>query len=69
MAAAVYAMASTYRVYRMAIRGMSVEVDLLRLLWPWDPKWWKPTPEDRIRELEKAGALIAAAIDSLLADG
>lgn len=34
--------------------------------WPWDPVYWKPTPEDRVRELEKAGALIAAAIDDLL---
>ncbi len=33
--------------------------------WPWSPEWWKPTPDDRIRELVKAGALIAAAIDSL----
>jgi hypothetical protein len=33
--------------------------------WPWDRKWWKPTPSDRIRELAKAGALIAAEIDRL----
>lgn len=33
--------------------------------WPWDEAWWKPTPEDRIRELVKAGALIAAEIDRL----
>ncbi len=44
--------------------------------WPWDPKWWKPlyndeedqTPDEidnRIRELTKAGALIAAEIDRL----
>jgi hypothetical protein len=32
--------------------------------WPWDESWWKPS-EDRIRELEKAGALIAAEIDRL----
>ena len=31
--------------------------------WPWDAYWWKPTPEDPGRQLEKAGALIAAAID------
>lgn len=31
----------------------------------WDDKWWKPTPDDRIRELVKAGALIAAEIDRL----
>jgi len=35
--------------------------------WPWDKEWWKPSPDDRIRELEKAGALIAAEIDRLLA--
>lgn len=34
--------------------------------WPWQPEWWRPTPKDRIRELEKAGALIAAEIDRLL---
>lgn len=36
-------------------------------IWPWDQKWWKPTPENRIRELQKAGALIAAEIDRLQA--
>lgn len=34
-------------------------------LWPWDKRWWKPTPESRIKELVKAGALIAAEIDRL----
>lgn len=34
--------------------------------WPWEPESWKPTPEDRIRELTKAAALIAAEIDRLL---
>ena len=38
-------------------------------LWPWDSGWWKPTPGNRIRELEKAGALIAAEIDRLIAGG
>lgn len=33
--------------------------------WPWDVEWWKPSPSDRIRELVKAGALIAAEIDRL----
>ena len=37
------------------------------LMWPWDSEWWKPG--DRIRELEKAGALIAAEIDRLAAHG
>jgi hypothetical protein len=33
--------------------------------WPWGSQWWKPTPQDRVRELVKAGALIAAEIDRL----
>jgi hypothetical protein len=37
--------------------------------WPWHWSWWKPSqgnsPADRIRELAKAGALIAAEIDRL----
>ena len=45
---------------------------LIDLLWPFAPDWWKPGHEhpraydDRIRELVKAGALIAAEIDRLL---
>ena len=35
-------------------------------IWPFDFKWLKRTPNDRIRELQKAGALIAAEIDRLL---
>lgn len=35
--------------------------------WPWDWTFWKPTPDDRVRELVKAGALIAAEIDRLQA--
>lgn len=37
-------------------------------MWPkyWLAKWWKPCPRNRIRELQKAGALIAAEIDRLL---
>jgi hypothetical protein len=32
--------------------------------WPWDRRWWKPS-DDQIRNLVKAGALIAAEIDRL----
>lgn len=31
--------------------------------WPWDEEWYKPT--SRVRDLVKAGALIAAEIDRL----
>lgn len=37
--------------------------------WPWENRWWKPTPKDRIKELAKAGALIAAEIDRLQRKG
>lgn len=32
--------------------------------WPWDATWWKPST-DPVRNLVKAGALIAAEIDRL----
>lgn len=35
--------------------------------WPWEASWWKPS-EDAVRNLEKAGALIAAEIDRLIAN-
>jgi hypothetical protein len=34
--------------------------------WPWSSQWWKP--KDQIRNLTRAGALIAAEIDRLQAD-
>lgn len=33
--------------------------------WPFPVRWWRPVPQDRVRELQKAGALIAAEIDRL----
>ncbi len=63
MAAACYAFPKEIINYR----NNTAFVSLKRFhLWPWHPKWWKPTPDDRIRELAKAGALIAAEIDRLL---
>ena len=32
--------------------------------WPWASNWWKPTPDNRVRELEKAGALFMAHQDA-----
>ena len=37
--------------------------------WPWGSSYWKPSATDMKRNLVKAGALIAAAIDSLEASG
>ena len=36
-------------------------------LWPWSKSWWKP--KDRINNLVRAGALIAAEIDRLRRKG
>ncbi len=35
-----------------------------KLYWPWEEKYWKPT-KDIVRQLVKAGALIAAEIDRI----
>lgn len=37
------------------------------VIWPWHWRFYKPSQGDRVRELTKAGALIAAEIDRLLA--
>ena len=31
--------------------------------WPWDRQWWKPSDHDSLKNLVRAGALIAAEID------
>jgi hypothetical protein len=43
-------------------------VGLVANVWPhnWKKEWFKPLPTNQIRNLEKAGALIAAEIDRLL---
>lgn len=49
-------------------RGVKVvfkNAKLSSIHWPWHRDWWKPS-SDPIRNLEKAGALIAAEIDRLL---
>jgi hypothetical protein len=64
-AAACYAACSN--VY---VKGMGYDLTVGRTYrWPWDVSWWKPgarpTVDERIKELAKAGALIAAEIDRL----
>ncbi len=64
-AAACYAMTPAKReMYQ------SYDVKVKKWIPRWFPfmgAWWKPTAENRIRELEKAGALCAAEIDRLQA--
>jgi hypothetical protein len=57
-AAACYALPSVHRRFD---GGMPA-------FWPFEMGAWKPSPDDRIRELVKAGALIAAEIDRLQLD-
>ena len=66
LAAATYALPDNCRTYLRKIN--------LPTTWPWDEQWWKPSRDCikeceryqlRIRELVKAGALIAAEIDRL----
>lgn len=47
-------------------REVFFQEDKVPLRWPWEDESWKPTPNDRVRELVKAGALIAAEIDRQL---
>jgi hypothetical protein len=64
IAAGTYAMHAglTIQGYPPAARyGAGGEVPLP---WPWAKQWWKPTTPRR--DLEKAGALIAAEIDRLI---
>lgn len=61
IAASSYAFPPSTWIALMPNTGLSREA-----MWPWDKKWWKPTPDNRIKELAKAGALIIAEIDRLL---
>jgi hypothetical protein len=63
-AAACYAIPHNGRNIYAGTNGHS---NMIRTLWPssWDWHWFKPSPENRIKELAKAGALIAAEIDRI----
>ena len=63
-AAATYAMDANCRDGIMHL-AYDCEIDGIPPTWPWDEEWWKPTPDDRIKELVKAGALIVAEIERL----
>ncbi len=60
MAAIAYALGSDLN---QLLTGRRKAVPGPRTWWPWEPDALKLTPDDRIRELAKAGALLAAAID------
>ncbi len=64
IAAACYALPEIERVESLGCHEPEYGGDGSPLIWPWGG-YWKPTPNDRVRELVKAGALIAAEIDRL----
>ena len=56
--------------YAMNVRTrlvLSWRSNILRSVWPksWTLNWWKPSSDNRIRDLVKAGALIVAEIERL----
>lgn len=62
MAAAIYAWPESY----MATGAPRCAIITKRELWPWNEKWYKRNQqENKIADLVKAGALIAAEIDRL----
>lgn len=50
--------------YRLSAYCESPATSRFERVWPWEPRWWKPS-ENPIRNLEKAGALYQAEIDRL----
>jgi len=59
-AAAAYAVPAKFRTVMVA-----GDLELSEFLWPWERSLWNPTPDDRLVELVKAGALIVAEIERL----
>ena len=59
-AAVAYALPAGYRGKKYENGKTNIPRD-----WPWERCWWKPDPCNRVHELTKAGALIAAEIDRL----
>lgn len=56
--------AEDYLMVYNAGEGGDNDFSMASRQWPWDAKWWKPSP-DPLRNLVKAGALIAAEIDRI----
>lgn len=58
---------------REEVRAQQKTLNCAPRHWPWHKDWWKPGADNsnasRIRELVKAGALIAAEIDRIQAIG
>lgn len=59
-----YAQAAAYQARGESLEMIRSAVPAGMIRWPWEDSWWRPD-EDQIRNLVKAGALIAAEIDRL----
>lgn len=59
-----YAQAAAYQARGESHAMISSAQKAGMIRWPWEDSWWKPS-EDQIRNLVKAGALIAAEIDRI----
>lgn len=56
--------AACYALYRSHVDPVELMGEgILKMSWPWDPAWWKPTVPRR--DLVKAAALILAEIERL----
>lgn len=64
-AAVVYALFAAYDKYPV-IQEAALSYDWAARFWPWEGRWLKP--KDRLHDLTRAGALIAAEIDRVLAE-
>lgn len=58
-------LANAAACYALTQKARNAENDPVPRYWPFAERWYKPTPEDRERELVKAGALIVAEIERL----
>ena len=70
--AAYYALPPAMRVERVLFlsgapgpREIYEKRSIAEFIWPWTDNWRKPTPNNRVKELVKAGAMIAAEIERL----
>lgn len=59
-----YAQAAAYQARGESLDFVRSAVPAAEIRWPWEDSWWKPSA-DPVRNLVKAGALIAAEIDRL----
>lgn len=67
LAGAIYALDVAGRADKVPENIREDIINICQVYWPFGKKGWKPTaPGDPVRQLVKAGALIAAEIDRIL---